>query len=331
MVRLATSKKAGGIRSLRPGSDLGQLADLIENAFGEELTDGGGRVLRELRFLHALGPLNVFFTGPSSDADGILTGFVWEEHGRIVGNVTVNHPSGHPQRWQISNVAVLDEFRGQGIGRQLLEAALDLILRRGGQTAYLFVRDNNPAAMHLYHGVGFTEVDRTTELTYIRPATRNPGTRLWHLRPLTPDKSEALYQLVMTAAGPGQLWLSAVHRGQYVLSGEERFLRRVESVLTEELESQWGLFSQDRLEAGLILRATRLWNRGPHQLKLWVRPEQRGEVEDALAGDIVAMLEAEARRPSHLTLTACEEWAGDALVRHGFRKVRTLVLMKLDL
>ena len=46
MVRLATSKKAGGIRSLRPGSDLGQLADLIENAFGEELTDGGGRVLQ---------------------------------------------------------------------------------------------------------------------------------------------------------------------------------------------------------------------------------------------------------------------------------------------
>ena len=331
MIRAAMGKEAGGIRALRPASDLGQLADLIESAFGEELTDGGGRVLHELRLLHRLGPLNVFFTGSSSDVDGILTGFVWEDDGRIVGNVTVNHPSGYLQRWQISNVAVLDEFRGQGIGRRLVDAALDLILRQGGQTAYLFVRDNNPVAIHLYQEIGFAEVDRTTELRYTRPAVCNPRTRTGQLRPLGAGEGEALYQLVMRAAGPGQQWLSPALKSQYAVSGEERFLRRVQSLFTGELETRWGFFSQDRLDAGLILRATRQWNRGPHQVRLWVRPEQRGAIEETLAGELVAMLGAEAQRLTHVALPACEERASEALVQHGFHRHRTLILMKLDL
>ena len=329
MDRLATGKKESGIRFLKPESDLGQLADLIESAFGEELTDGGERVLRELRFLGWLGPLNVLFTG--SDIDGILTGFVWEQDGRIVGNVTVNHPMGHPQRWQISNVAVLDGFRQRGIGRQLVEAALDLILRRGGQTAYLFVRDDNPVAIHLYHGVGFADVDRTTDLKYVRPAARNRRVSPQQLRPLTLGEAEALFQLAMAAASPGQLWLSPTRKQQFVFSAEERIFRQVESVFTQELESQWGLFHDQRLAAGLVLRATRLWNRGRHQLKLWVRPDERGKVEDMLAADVVAMLGAQARRPLQLALPACEGIAIDALLHHGFAKVRTLILMKLDL
>jgi ribosomal protein S18 acetylase RimI-like enzyme len=331
MIRTAMGKEASGIRALRPASDLGQLADLLENAFGEELTDGGERVLRELRLLHWLGPLNILFMGASSDIDGILTGFVWEDEGRIVGNVTVNHPGGSHQRWQISNVGVLEEYRGQGIARRLVDAALGLILRRGGQTAYLFVRDNNPAAIHLYQAAGFVEVDRTTELRYTQPIVRNPEERPRRLRPLTASEGEALYQLIMIAAGPGQLWLSPAQKAQIALSKEERFLRRLESVFTGELETQWGLFSQDRLDAGLILRSTRLWNRGPHVLRLWIHPQQRGKVEDVLADDVFALLGTEARRPTHIPLPAGEDRASDALVRRGFERHRTLVLMKLDL
>ena len=41
------------------------------------------------------------------------------------GNVTLSRPSGHARRWQLSNVAVLDAYRGRGIGRKLVETAIE--------------------------------------------------------------------------------------------------------------------------------------------------------------------------------------------------------------
>ena len=148
VAHVASKKGRTGIRPLNPGRDLGQLADLVENAFGDELSTSGARVIREIRLLSKLGPLNYLLLGMSSEVDGMFTGFVWEQDGRVVGNVTVNRPTGHPHKWQISNVAVLDVYRRQGIGRSLVEAAVDLIVRRGGRSAYLFARDDNPSALN---------------------------------------------------------------------------------------------------------------------------------------------------------------------------------------
>ena len=137
MRQRALTHGSNGIRSVDPAYDLGQLADLLQHAFGEELTRNGEQVLRELRVLSALGPLNALFTGTGSEVGGMFTGFVWEHDGRLVGNVTVNRPTRHPARWQVSNVAVLEGYRGRGIGRQLVDAAIELILRRGGRIAVI--------------------------------------------------------------------------------------------------------------------------------------------------------------------------------------------------
>ena len=69
-----TEGQSTGIRPLDPARDLGQLADLIENAFGEELAEGGGRVLQEIRFLSMLGPLSYLFVSTGSELNGLLTG-----------------------------------------------------------------------------------------------------------------------------------------------------------------------------------------------------------------------------------------------------------------
>ena len=82
-----------GIRPLRPSRDLSDLADLIAQAFGPELSLGGEQVLRELRFLGRLGPLSLLLLAVSSPVDGLLGGFVWEQDGRVVGNVTLSRPS----------------------------------------------------------------------------------------------------------------------------------------------------------------------------------------------------------------------------------------------
>jgi ribosomal protein S18 acetylase RimI-like enzyme len=330
LITKIAAKKGMSLRLLNPARDLRQLADLIENAFGHELSDEGERALREIRLLGWLGPLNTFFTVMSSEVDGMFTGYVWEQDGRVVGNVTVNRPTRHPWRWQISNVAVLDTYRRRGIGRQLVEAAIDLILTRGGRTAYLFVRDNNAPAVRLYRSFGFIEVDRTTELVFDPSAQPIPDGALHVLRPLRLQEDEALYELASGAAGSGYRWLYTVRRGQFVRSWDERFARRIGALFCARSETRWSVSVGSRLDVGVSLRATRLWNLKPHRLQLWVRPSRRGTVEEVLAQDVIALLSRYPRRLTYLSLPACEENMIAASIERGFRKVRTLTLMKLE-
>jgi ribosomal-protein-alanine N-acetyltransferase len=59
---------------------------------------------------------------------------------------------------EIATIAVDENFRGQGIARRLLEAALHEAARRGAETMFLEVRPHNAAALHLYEKCGFTRV-----------------------------------------------------------------------------------------------------------------------------------------------------------------------------
>ena len=329
-VRLIGSEMQSGIRPLNPARDLGQLADLIENAFGAELTEGGQRILREIRILSWLGPLNYVLAASEPETDSMFTGFVWVADGHVVGNVTVNRPTGNTYRWQISNVAVLDRYRRQGIGRQLVEAAVEYAENRSGQTAYLFVRDDNPPAIQLYHSLGFAEVDSTTELKW-RPSPQPRAGSLLDPDPLPIAQGEALYRLVRAAEGTGRRWLYGIRRAQYVTSAEEQFGRWLESLFTGEAEYRWGVGDGRELQAAAILKHTRLWNRGPHRLQLWVHPNARGQVEGALAQDVVRILSGKASRTTYVALPDCEQAAIDALMEVGFTEVRTLTLMRRDL
>jgi ribosomal-protein-alanine N-acetyltransferase len=58
--------------------------------------------------------------------------------------------------WEILNLAVAPAVRRQGIGRQLLSAALE---RRTGQ-CFLEVRESNEAARRFYERLGFKEVTK---------------------------------------------------------------------------------------------------------------------------------------------------------------------------
>ena len=330
--QLASSNRASGIRPLQPSRDLGELASLIEQAFGQELSQGGEQVLRELRLLARLGPLSVLLTGVGSDVQGLFNGFVWEQEGRVVGNVTVSRPTRHPSRWQISNVAVLESYRRRGIGRKLVEAAIDLILHRGGHTAYLFVRPDNMAATHLYESLGFVQVDRSTDLAYVPGTSGSQQRELGLVQQLRAREAESLYELASQAMGAGSRWLAPVRRRHFVRSVDERLYRWLGAQLTAAQATFWGAFATDsRLRAGLSLRATRLWNPGPHKLKLWIHPGYRGQLEDLVAEDVMTLLWRSPRRRTQITLAACEDAAVDALQRQGFSVVRSLALMKLEL
>jgi ribosomal-protein-alanine N-acetyltransferase len=56
------------------------------------------------------------------------------------------------------NVAVHHGVRGSGLGRRLVEAALDQARRTGARVVYLEVRAGNVSARRLYRRLGFREV-----------------------------------------------------------------------------------------------------------------------------------------------------------------------------
>ncbi|MRR55803.1 MAG: ribosomal-protein-alanine N-acetyltransferase [Deltaproteobacteria bacterium] len=61
---------------------------------------------------------------------------------------------------QILNVAVHPSYRGQGIGRILVKAALEEFRQRGASIVDLEVRPSNAAAISLYIRCGFVTVGR---------------------------------------------------------------------------------------------------------------------------------------------------------------------------
>lgn len=56
---------------------------------------------------------------------------------------------------EITNIAVIGEYRGQGVGRSILEALIKLAVIGGGKVVNLDVRQSNEAAKALYYSYGF--------------------------------------------------------------------------------------------------------------------------------------------------------------------------------
>ncbi len=89
----------------------------------------------------------------AEDEDGKIVGFVasdgnWfsKREGKVVG--------------ALHELVVLPEYRNKGIGRALIEKALEYFKSRGLDTAELWVGDQNTQAIEFYKKLGFEEKDR---------------------------------------------------------------------------------------------------------------------------------------------------------------------------
>jgi ribosomal protein S18 acetylase RimI-like enzyme len=85
--------------------------------------------------------------------------FVWEESGEILGYVTVTL-DGEAGIGRIPNIAVSAAAQGKGIGRKLLEHALEYMKREGMSFAKIETLVGNETGEYLYPSVGFEEIAR---------------------------------------------------------------------------------------------------------------------------------------------------------------------------
>lgn len=318
-----------GLRRLCGGRDLRQVADLIEEAFAGEMDDAGRAALRELRLMSYWGAGDFSSYGhgyPSAP----FTGFVWVEGGKIIGNVTLQRSDAEPYRWLVSNVAVRKQYRGRGIARALMTATLDEARRCAGRVMVLQVRSDNTPAIQLYRSLGFESGASTTyfKLEQVEPVepVSLPGIRL---RPRRPDEGLDIYRLVCAATSPDEWWDAPIRERDYHLSYSQRLVEMLDRLFGGPEYHRLVAEAQGRL-VGFVTAQRAGWY-GSHRLEMYVHPSWRGQLEEALVGQGLALLRRSPTRPT-FTRQSCARPEGiAALKRHGFREIRTLVWMSLSL
>jgi ribosomal protein S18 acetylase RimI-like enzyme len=162
---LLTLANSNHIRKVDLTRDLDSIADLIEMCFPIHLDRDGQtyihhmrRAARDMRIMGWLSTLSELGKNSAS-------GFVWEEGGRIIGNLSlIPFLQAGKVFHMIANVAVHPDHRQSGIGRALTERALGYLRRRGEPFVWLQVRDDNPVAHELYSSEGF--VNRFVRTTW---------------------------------------------------------------------------------------------------------------------------------------------------------------------
>jgi ribosomal protein S18 acetylase RimI-like enzyme len=170
---LPPTSTPGQLRPFDARRDLARVADLVETCFAETLDPDGQRYLQQMRM--AARTSSLFRWLPPDLAGVPVRGFVWEEAGRLVGNVSlIPYQMRGRMRYLIANVAVHPNYRRRGIARQLTEQSVQFVQQKGLPSVWLHVRENNAGAVRLYQDLDFQEQARRTT---------------WHSGPLPADAS----------------------------------------------------------------------------------------------------------------------------------------------
>jgi ribosomal protein S18 acetylase RimI-like enzyme len=208
------------LRALNILRDLPAVADLIELCFVNNMDSEGRRYVQDMRragrdesFLH-------WATKMAESASLPMTGYIWEENGRVLGNASLAPFRHNGQRlYLIANVATHPDARRRGIARTLTERAMRHAQEQKA-AVWLHVRDDNPGAVQLYRDLGFQERARRTswqarsdhslpppqtDISISGRADRDwPHQQEW-LRRLYPDSLSWYRQWNFSALRPG-LW-----------------------------------------------------------------------------------------------------------------------------
>jgi ribosomal protein S18 acetylase RimI-like enzyme len=165
------------IRPIHLERDIQPVADLVEACFADAMDAEGRAYLQNIRSA-GRSVSSLYLSSLVPETTNIpFCGFVWEEDGRILGNVTLIYAKRNQQRlYFIANVSVHPDHRGRGIAKKLTERALRHVKEHQGSHVMLQVREDNPPAIHIYESLGFTEINRRTN--WIVDRAKHPSDHL---------------------------------------------------------------------------------------------------------------------------------------------------------
>jgi ribosomal protein S18 acetylase RimI-like enzyme len=155
---VARASTSGEMRPLNILRDLPAVADLIEVCFASTMDAEGRSYVDQMR---RNGRDSSFIGWASKVIDSTslpLSGFVWEDGGRVVGNVSlIPFFKGGQKVYLIANVATHPDYRRRGIAQTLTDAAMGRALEKQAASIWLHVRQENSGAVNLYRQLGFRE------------------------------------------------------------------------------------------------------------------------------------------------------------------------------
>ncbi len=249
-------------------------------------------------------------------------GFVWVEGKEVIGNISIRRAA-YSGGWIIGNVAVRADRRGEGIGRALMETALESAARRGGTWVGLEVQEENQAARRLYEGLGFRPVGTMLEL--VRPASPWPDLsppRLT-LRPAQATEARLLYRMALSGLDRLHREVLEIRPSAYRTGWEARLGSRLEG-----RREGWWVAVEGKKPVGAVglfsYRAGR-W----HRLELLAYPHRLNDVGPRLAEAGCFYLSRRAPWEAAVSLPGLRERLAPAL--SGFRRLRRLIQMRLPL
>ncbi len=308
------------MRPLNILSDLPTVADLIELCFANTLDADGRSYIDQMRRNGRDAGFLDWVPHVIESVSLPLSGFVWEDDGRIVGNVSLIPFSRNGIKvFLIANVATHPDYRRRGIARALVDAALRCAREKHAETIWLHVRHDNPGAIALYRNLGFYERARRT--TWYTSSSNisitNERERTVRIRPASswdwPQQNRWL-----EAAYPRSLEWSYAYKWNILkpglLNSIYRFLADIDTV-------QWAADKDNRL--GAVLASQRTNGRSDH---LWLAAPRRPDPE------VITTLLLHGRRALSERYSLSLEFpagiADDAIREAGFQPQRTLVWME---
>lgn len=321
-----------GLRPMDPMKDLAGVADLIEEAFADDLDRSGQSALRELRWLSRLKPILWWMVTFSADYSDFLSGFVWEDDGKIIGNITVNRTSPSSRRWLISNLAVSKNYRGQGVARGLMYAALELVEDYNGSSVALQVRADNVPAKRLYESLNFRKISGTSHLRISRVprVTVSPLPDEVTLRPrkFNVEDARSAYNLasVATPLSTQREW--PLRQSRFQLGSSEQIARVVRPFLGSGPSAFWAVENGQRF-IGTVNIYPGIWGQH-HRIDLMVHPDWRGILEKPLISRALDYLYRWRRRPIFIKHPADHAEAIEAYKELGFHETLVLLWMKWE-
>jgi ribosomal protein S18 acetylase RimI-like enzyme len=318
-IAVARTATPGQMRPLNVLRDLPAVADLIELCFASTMDAEGRSYVDQMR---RNGRDSSFLGWASKVIDSAslpLSGFIWEDGGRIVGNVSlIPFFKGGRKIYLIANVATHPDYRRRGIARILTENAMRRARAKHAASLWLHVRQDNQGAITLYRDLGFQERAQRTNWfaspgaasqvhghgridIHTRVGSDWPAQRAWLARAY-PDELSWYGQQNWDVFQPG------------LFSSVYRFMADINT-------SQWSAYRGNLLQG--VLACQRTYGRADH---LWAAfPEN----PDPHAFTAVLLYARRMLTNSHGT--ALEYPAGtadEAIGAAGFSSVRTLVWME---
>jgi len=311
----ATPTTPGQMRPLNILRDLPAVADLIELCFASTIDMEGRSYVDQMR---RNGRDSSFLGWASKVIDSAslpLSGFVWEDDGRVVGNVSlIPFIKGGRRIYLIANVATHPDYRRRGIARILTDTAMRRAVEKQAASVWLHVRADNLGAIKMYRDLGFRERARRTNWQAV-PGTALPGSlriseRVGREWPLQHGWLERAYPADLNWYSQ-QNW-DVLRPG--LLSGIQRFLSDVDA-------SQWSVYSNGSLQG--VLSCVRSFGRPD---VLWAAFPEHPDL------DAMTNLLLYARRVLGQSRNVVMDYpagiADEAISASGFVAQRTLVWME---